>query len=131
MPFLDREIVNRIASAVATMPGLEVLFLFGSRARGDAHTRSDWDFAYLGAGIDAGQLHATLSLALGTDRVNVADLARSSGLLRARVARDGIVIVERTPNGADAFRFEALSFWCDVGPILERDYEAILAELHG
>lgn len=38
-----------IAELAATMPGLGLLVLHGSRARGDAHQRSDWDFAYLRA----------------------------------------------------------------------------------
>jgi predicted nucleotidyltransferase len=28
-------------------PHLRLLLLYGSRARGDAHARSDWDFGYL------------------------------------------------------------------------------------
>ena len=127
---VEPQTLNQIAAAVASFEALDVLFLFGSRARGDAHEHSDWDFAYLGgAALDAGQLHATLALVLGTDRVNLVDLHPATGLLRARAARDGIVIVERVAHAADAFRLAAISFWCDMGPILESEYEAVLAEL--
>jgi predicted nucleotidyltransferase len=112
------------------MPGLDVLFLFGSRARGDVHPLSDWDFAFLGdRDLDADRLLTTLVLAVGTDRVDVADLTRASGLLRYRVARDGQVVIERTPGAADAFRVEAAAFWCDAGTLLEREYDAMLSDL--
>ena len=38
-----------IRARVKDLQGLDVLFLFGSRARGDFHAALDWDFAYLGA----------------------------------------------------------------------------------
>ncbi len=112
------------------LQGLDLLFLFGSRARGDFHAASDWDFAYLGAAhVDGEGLLATLVLTCGTDRVDLVDLARAGGLLRYRVARDGQAIVERPQGAADRFRVEAAAFWCDAGPLLEREYEAILTNL--
>ena len=80
--------IRRVAER---MVGLELLVLFGSRARGNTHRGSDWDFAYLGTtGLDANRLNAELALALRTDRVDVADLAEAGGLLRFRAARDGV-----------------------------------------
>lgn len=115
----------RAAAGAAT--SLEVLFLFGSRGRGDAHAHSDWDFGYLaGPGFDVEGLLTTLVLAVGSDRVDLVDLARASGLLRYRVARDGVVILERTSGAADRFRVEAIQFWCDAGPAIEREYAHIL-----
>ncbi len=91
--------------------GLDVLFLFGSRARGDAHDGSDWDFAYLGSPtLDVERLLGGLVLACGTDRVDVVDLSRAGGLLRYRVARDGYTIFERAAGTADRFRVEAAEF---------------------
>ena len=109
--------------------GLEVLFLFGSRARGDAHDRSDWDFAYLGTSdLDVERLLARLVLACNTDHVDLVDLRRAGGLLRFRVARDGEALFERHAGSADAFRLEAADFWCDAGPTLERAYETVLTD---
>ena len=111
-------------SITAGVPGLSVLFLFGSRARGDAHAESDWDFAYLGtAALDVDGLLARLVFATGSDRVDLADLSRASGLLRYRVAKDGCVLVEHEPGAADRFRLEAIDFWCDAGPGIEQEYE--------
>ena len=122
--------MQQVQAAIAHTPGLDVLFLFGSRARGDAHARSDWDFAYSGScDLEPTDLLTKLVLALETDRVDLVNLERASGLLRYRVARDGRVLVERTPGAADRFRLRAIEFWCDAGPLLEREYDALLADL--
>lgn len=109
---------------------LRLLVLHGSRARGDAREDSDWDFAYLATrGWDASLLYADLALALGTDRIDVADLAAAGGLIRYRVARDGVVLFEAIPATFERFWFEAVSFWCDAEPVLRAGYEAVLDEL--
>jgi len=122
--------MEQVQAAVAQTPGLDVFFLFGSRARGDAHAQSDWDFAYSGRpDLDPADLLTKLVLAVGTDRVDLVNLERASGLLRYRVARDGQLLAERTPGAADHFRLRAIEFWCDAGPLLEREYDALLADL--
>jgi predicted nucleotidyltransferase len=110
--------------------GLDLLLVFGSRARGDAHDRSDWDLGFLGsAAFDADAFRAQVIEMLGTDRVDLVDLARAGGLLRYRAARDGHLVFESRPGIDDAFRLEAAQFWCDAGPILQRGYEDVLAGL--
>lgn len=119
-----------LVSAASTAPGLALLLLFGSRARGDAHAGSDWDFGYLAAGeFDAFGFVGTLVEIVGTDRVDLADLERASGLLRYRAARDGHVLHEAHPRLAERFCLEAAEFWCDAAPVLERAYGKVLAEL--
>jgi predicted nucleotidyltransferase len=122
-----REALQRAAAAV---PELDLLMLFGSRARGDAHGQSDWDFGYVSrVRLDAAGFLATLVETTGSDRIDLVDLQRASGLLRYRVARDADVIHERHPGIADAFRLDAVRFWCDAEPIIQRGYDAVLAEL--
>ena len=121
------EVIRRAAHA---MRGLDLLMLFGSRARGDAHTRSDWDFGFLASpDVDIPAFLSALVEATGSDRVDLVDLSRASGVLRFRAARDGQVLHERTPGVGDEFRLEAARFWCDMAPILERGYAEILADL--
>lgn len=108
--------------------GLALLVLFGSRARADATERSDWDVGFMGE-VDAEQLRVELTRAVGTDSVDVVDLARAGALLRFRAARDGRALVEATPGAFDAFRERAALFWCDVEPVLRDAYDGVLAGL--
>jgi hypothetical protein len=100
-------------------PQLSLLVLHGSRARGDSHAGSDWDFAYLaGPELDALSLRAALVRTLGTDRVDIADLARAGGVLRYAVASEGQPTFERTPGAFERFAIDAVHFWLDVEPIV-------------
>lgn len=106
--------------------------LHGSRARGDAGPASDWDVGVLGASdreLDLAALAADLSRLLGTDAVDVVDLARASALLRFRAARDGVVLLERPDGTFAAFRLEAIRFWCDAGSVIRAAQDAVLAGL--
>ncbi len=119
-----------IAEKARATPGLELLLLFGSRARGDALAPADWDFGYLASPtLDGASLLAALVTFLGSDRIDLVDLQRASGLLRYRAARDGQLIFEAQTGLADRFRLDAAQFWCDAAPVLERSYEGVLAEL--
>jgi predicted nucleotidyltransferase len=109
---------------------LDLLLLFGSRARGDDHPESDWDFAYLaGPGFDPDEILARLVLLLETDRIDLVDLQRANGLLRYRAASEGRLLFASRPEVFDRFWFEAVSFWCDMGPIIRAGYEEILQGL--
>jgi predicted nucleotidyltransferase len=129
-PGADADVLAALPGVAAQTPGLELLMLFGSRARGDAHHGSDWDFGYLAAGdIDHAALLAAIVETVRSDRVDLVNLAPASGLLRYRAARDGVVVFEARPRLSEAFRLEALDFWCDAGPLLQQGYAAVLAEL--
>lgn len=120
-------VLDLVAAAAARHPALELLLLFGSRARSDARSASDWDFAYLGgSGLDADQLLADIVTATRSDKVDLVDLARAGGQLRFRAARDGVAVFEGRPGAFDAFAYEAASFWCDAEPVLRVAYERLL-----
>jgi predicted nucleotidyltransferase len=119
-----------IADRASRATGLELLLLFGSRARGTGVTTADWDFGYLASpSFDVDALLSILVEATGSDRVDLVDLGRASGLLRHRAATDGRLVFEDRPGLADTFRLDAARFWCDVAPVLEKAYEGVLAEL--
>jgi predicted nucleotidyltransferase len=111
----------------ADIPGLQLLILHGSRARGDARADSDWDFAWLGDDVDPDRLMAMLAEATKADRVDLADLRRAGALLRYRVARDGVVVFEREPAVFLDFWLDAVHTWCDLEPVLTPAYEDVLA----
>jgi predicted nucleotidyltransferase len=116
--------------AAKSYPGLRLLLLFGSRARGDAGAGADWDLAYLAEPLfDADGLLADVAGRVGADRVDLVDLARAGGQLRYRAARDGRVLFEVRPGEFERFWFDAVSFWCDVAPVVERAYEGVLSRL--
>jgi predicted nucleotidyltransferase len=121
----------RVISEVATrQPGLRLVVLFGSRARGDATARSDWDVGYLGSEpLDREGLLADLVAALGTEEIDLVDLDRASGRVRFRAARDGVVAFQAVDDAFARFWFDAVSYWCDMGAIIRAGYEDVLEEL--
>lgn len=122
--------LESLAAAARREASLDLLLLFGSRARGDSHSGSDWDLGFLaGPGFDVDGFLAKAVLLLGSDRVDLVDLAHASGLLRFRAAGEGRVLYQPEPDRFDRFWFEAVSFWCDAQPILDAGYRAILERL--
>jgi predicted nucleotidyltransferase len=122
--------LDRIRGIAASAAGLRLLILFGSRARGDAHTRSDWDFGFIATpAFDVAALLAGFVEALDTEAIDLVDLERASGLLRYRVARDGYTVFEDESRLGERFRLEAVHFWCDAAPVLERGYRDVLTSL--
>jgi predicted nucleotidyltransferase len=119
-----------IAAVAARHPGLSLMVVFGSRARGDATDRSDWDLGYLaGEHVDPDAILADLVSAIGTERIDLVDLSRASGLVRFRAARDGVAIVEKPRGAFDRFWLDAVSFWCEAGHVLRAAYAGVLDEL--
>jgi len=124
------EVMEALSRSVATLPGLRLLVFHGSRARGDAHARSDFDFAYLAApGFDEFELRARLDRILKTEAIDVADLGRAGALLRYRVARDGVVVFQSSPGVFEDFQLEAALFWIDVRDIVRAEHAAALEAL--
>ena len=116
--------LTRVASAA---PCLQLLLLHGSRARHEAHAHSDWDFAYeADATFDADALLAAFADLLLADRIDLVDLDRAGALFRHRVARDRVVLFERTPGRFDRFWLNAVDTWCDLAPVLEPLYARVL-----
>jgi len=130
---IDRSPIDPLESLddlVAPTPGLQLLVLYGSRARGDHHEGSDWDFAYLGSpDLDPGVLLLTLVRQLGTDHVDLTDLDRSTGLLRFHAARDGRLVFEDTPGLFERYAIDVAIFWCDVEPVVRLASEQVLEAL--
>lgn len=127
---IDAQQNAALADVFRRHPGVRLGVVFGSRARGDATERSDWDIGYLATDrLDRDGLLVDLVRALNTERIDLVDLDRANGLVRFRAARDGVVIVERTADAFERFWLDAVHFWCDMGPIIRAAYEDVLAEL--
>jgi predicted nucleotidyltransferase len=103
------------------LPYLKFLVLFGSRARGDAYERSDWDFAMFcdeeaRQKAIADQPYGFLAVHnaiedcfdIGGERMDVVDVTRCSVLIAHYVARDGQLLYERDIGTFEQFAKQAL-----------------------
>jgi hypothetical protein len=119
-----------LAAIVQGHPALRLLVLFGSRARADARSTSDWDLGYVASdGLDPDALLLGLVRALGTDRVDLVDLERAGAQIRYRAAAEGRVVHEGRPGAFAEFWLAAVDFWCDVEPVLRAGYSDVLNRL--
>jgi predicted nucleotidyltransferase len=124
VPALDQAAREQLSRALARDQVLAA-FLFGSQARGGPGPLSDIDIAVLHApDLDrADVLRLTLDLAraagaaLGTGEIDIVPLNHASPLLRHRVARDGVLLVERDPRARVRFQAAALRDYLDTEPL--------------
>lgn len=117
--------LDNVASNIAQqIPDLKMLVLFGSRARGDYHTKSDWDFAVLydeekqNLVQEYNQLKIYDSLAkvfqISSDKIDVINLSKCSPLLAFNIAKDGKVVYERTSGEFIYFQMKAWKIYADT-----------------
>jgi polymorphic toxin system nucleotidyltransferase-like protein len=126
----DESPLEALRHLAAGQPALRLLLLFGSRARADATSRSDWDFGYLAdADFDATGFLSSIVETVETDRVDLVDLTRAGGQLRFRAARDGRVLFAADQVVYPRFWLDAVSFWCEAASVLRVGYEDVLASL--
>lgn len=109
------------------IPYIKMLVLFGSRARGDIHANSDWDFAALyneevrkaytkddaWAWFEVPQRLGEF-FEINSDKIDVVELNNCSWLIAHFVARDGILLYEKDPKGFEYFRLTALRTESDL-----------------
>ena len=127
------ELLKNLSKLAQNYPKLKLLILFGSQAKGLQHPNSDWDFGYLAeSDFDYLSLYSQLTLTLETDKVDLVDLKRASGLLRYRAVSDAYVIYECQKGVFEKFWFEVVDFWCENSSLFRKEYETILKGLnHG
>ena len=116
---------QRLRDAVANLPGIAALLLFGSRARGHARRASDLDIAVLptseeaerGKGLDRIEIRlATLLQSLSghpEHRVDVVRLDQAPPNIRQSVLVDGKMIVLNDPEAWKALRLKTMREYCD------------------
>jgi predicted nucleotidyltransferase len=96
----------------ATLPGTIAIYLFGSRARGDAGRHSDVDVAVIAPGgmpdLVRFELQERLAALLHAD-VDLVDLTRASSVLRVQVLEHGSVLYDGDPAARALFEATALA----------------------
>jgi predicted nucleotidyltransferase len=134
---LDSEAVAALAAELGSLlrenRHVDCAWLFGSVARGDAGPLSDVDVAVLLSAEVAPQdrLNVAASLMEDLERrcgyVDLALLDEASPLLKHRVLRDGILLLERDSRRRIAFETRAIQEYLDFKPIAEIYDRALLA----
>lgn len=103
------------------IPYLKILVLFGSRATGNIHQNSDWDFAVLydeelrkthtqNNGFSLFELPVLIGelFQINADNIDVIELNNCSNLIAHFIARDGEVLYEDESNQFKDFRQRVL-----------------------
>lgn len=103
LTLLPTFIIERICQS---WPGVQLIYLFGSRANGSAQENSDWDIAILASmslkNVERWQLAQALAAQLGQD-VDLVDLRQASTVLQMQVIDGGQLVFGEQ---RDASRFE-------------------------
>lgn len=123
---MDASLEQRIAEIFSSRSDVRAVYVFGSTARGTARAGSDIDVAVL---FDAPPpralsgprfvIEGELERALGTP-VDLVVLNDAPVDLRARVLRDGRLLVERDPSARIAFEVRTRNEAFDLEPVLAR-----------
>ncbi len=124
VPPVDDAARARLAEAFDE-PGVVSALLFGSQATGKAGPLSDVDLAvWLDPAMEADERHrrrialiGVASKALSTDEVQVVVLNDATPLLRHRVLRDGVRLVDRDPRTRIRLETAAVLEYLDTAPL--------------
>jgi predicted nucleotidyltransferase len=122
------EQIRQAQSYLKVRFGLDVLWVYGSVAKGTAERRSDLDLAALFRGRPAPEdvLDAAAELGgrLGRE-VDLVDLDRASPILAMQVLRHGRLLVDRNPPRRHVFFARTVSLYEDL-KIVRRPVEEAL-----
>lgn len=116
----------------AAQPNVRLAVLFGSHARGVAvHRGSDLDLGILLQDSSHEAKQAIEHALYGAIRANldIVYLDTAPPLLRFEIARDGVVLRERTPGEWTDFKVRAMRDWWDWAPSARRLYRAAIRDL--
>lgn len=114
------DIQTKLPRVLEQIPYLKLLILFGSRARGDNASTSDWDFAvlydeelrkqYEKEDLDWLRIWSILQteFCLSDDQIDIVILSQCSNVLANTIARDGKLLYEKTPGEFEQFRAASL-----------------------
>jgi predicted nucleotidyltransferase len=130
-------IAERLSEALRGEDRVRLAFLFGSRARGQARNDSDIDVAVLltdeAAAADRGrtirQLAAGLGRVVSSTLLDIVVLNDAPALLRHRVLRDGIMLMERSSEDRVRFARKAICEYQDQQVRRERATHARIQRL--
>ncbi len=106
---------SKVPKILEQVPYLKLLILFGSRAKGDNTSNSDWDFAFLcdenershyeQGGWDNFRISSLLGqvLELPSHAIDIVDLNECPELLAHQIAQDGRSSTKKNPASLNGF----------------------------
>jgi len=95
--------------------GVLLAYLFGSLAQG--YRGQDIDLAILARGVPAFRLREAIVERLGTERVDLVDLERTSPVLRFEIIRTGRPLYVSDSKTQERFELETLHLYRDTHPL--------------
>lgn len=134
LPDVDARL-GALARRFAVDPRAAALWLFGSRARGEADALSDVDLAVLAAGSPSREQLANWELdwiqmaneTLGTDEVSLVVINCAPLLLRHRIFHDARLLHAASPEAAADIELATIRAYLDFRPRLEEYDRELLA----
>jgi predicted nucleotidyltransferase len=116
-------LVARLGAELAALPEVRLAFFFGSRARGEIRSDSDYDVAVLldedavADAIERGRTVRRLAARLGrqvsSSHLDLVVLNGAPALLRHRVLRDGVLLYERSDGERARFAIRTIREYQD------------------
>lgn len=125
------ELIEALQRTAEALPDVDVLILFGSRARGSARADSDVDIA-IGLGSRAAESRRAVEVAFARAvpaPVDVSFLDTAPPQLRFEIARSGVLLFERTQGAWTRERARAMRDWWDWAPLARRIHDRAVARL--
>jgi predicted nucleotidyltransferase len=128
---VTHQLCMQLAELAIRLPEIELLYLFGSQASGDAGPGSDIDLGVLvGRNADNNAIQARLSheaaLLLGTERVDVVLLHGAPISLAYAVIAQGKLIYQRDLATRVEYEAQVLGLYGDYLPVLRAQRDQIL-----
>ncbi len=115
------------------LPYVQMLILFGSRARGDIHEKSDWDFAIFydqqirekclenrPYGWFADSIYLNKIFNLNTENIDIVELNNCSDFIAHYIARDGILLYEKNLGDFATFKHNKLKTKTEINAISQK-----------
>ena len=125
-PALD---TTALASLAASYPSVELVVVFGSQVTGKARPDSDVDVGILGGGFwDQLAIGTTIGSQLNGEP-HVVDLGTAGEWLRSQVARDGLLLYQRTSDAWVEFKARPMIAYWDVAPLIALTAEGVRCQL--
>jgi predicted nucleotidyltransferase len=120
---MDAVIFERLQALFTEKENISLAYLFGSQVTGNTGSMSDYDFGILvDSGVDIASLRASLmhelTLALGTDRVDIVFLNRAPLDLAYAIVAGGVVLYQRDIATRVEYEAQVMSRYGDYLPVL-------------